>query len=342
MDVSAVIPVYNGAAYLADAIEAILAQSKPVAKIIVVDDCSTDNSRQIAERYLDKVLLLCNRENRGVQVARNTGIARAPTDWIALCDQDDIWSQHYIAKLSALIESEPGVDFIFCNFRTCRDGKLAETSKFEQAPAGYWDTAGRRVTSSGWVFDKSFAGQTFLWHPIFPSATSFSKRLTDKVGVFNTAFRGVRPEDGEFTLRCLYHSKVGVLPEPLVTIRRHDTNFSKDDLLTLIDEVKALQWIKENHEEARQYLAIIDSEIRRRRINAVHGAFAARRHDLVRQLSVEVLPDDRSMNLRIKSLIASLPDSVGLTLNTLLQSGSESARSMTVTARLKLRTRRTA
>jgi glycosyltransferase involved in cell wall biosynthesis len=326
--ISAVIPLYNGANYVAESIEAVLAQSKQAAEIIVVDDCSTDNSRQIVERYRDKVTLLSIDQNSGVQTARNLGITHARTDWVALCDQDDIWSAGYLARLSDLLESEPGIEFSFSNFRTLRHRKLIAGTKFDQAPEGYWEAAGRRVVSQGWVFDRSFAGLTFLWHPIFPSATAFTKRLIEKVGAFNPVMKGIRPEDGEFTLRCLYRAKVGVLPEPLVTIRRHEANFSSDGLLSLIDEVKALEWIKQNHEEARQYRAIIDSEIRRRRIAAVHGAFAARRHELMRALLTEVSPEDRSINMRIKALIASLPDSVGLVLNNILQGASEHARSL--------------
>lgn len=336
MEISAVLPLYNGSAYIAEAIEAVLAQSTPAAKVIVVDDCSTDDGRHVAEWYRDRVTVVSTARNSGVQVARNIGIAHAPTEWVALCDHDDIWAPEYLAKLSDLLDSEPGIEFAFCNFRTLRNAEPLEGTKFDQAPKGYWESAGRRVVPQGWVFDRSFAGQTFLWHPIFPSSTAISKRLIDMVGAFNPELRGIRPEDGEFTLRCLYHAKVGVLPEPLVTIRRHAANSTRSDLLTLIDEVKALEWIRQNHEEARQYLDILDGEIGRRRIVAVHGAFAAQRHDLVRELLAKVSPEDRTTNMQIKSWIASLPDSVGLVLNSILQHASGRARSLGVPTRPRL------
>jgi glycosyltransferase involved in cell wall biosynthesis len=327
MEISAVLPLYNGANHIAGTIEAVLAQSKQPAQIIVVDDCSTDGSRGIAEGYGERVTVISTGQNSGVQIARNLGIARARTDWVALCDHDDIWSPSYLASLSDLLHIEPSIEFAFSNFKTIRDGELLEATKFDQAPASYWQSAGRRIVSHGWIFEKSFAGQTFLWHPIFPSASSFSKRLVERVGAFDPAMKGIRPEDGEFTLRCLYHAKVGALPEPLVTIRRHETNSTCDALLTLIDEVKALTWIRKNHKEAQQYADIIGSEIRRRRITAVHGAFAARRHDLLRELFSDVSPDDKTMSLRIKFAVASLPGPIGLALNGILQRASEGARS---------------
>ena len=137
MEITTVLPVYNGAECIARTIEAVLAQSKPPGEIIVVDDCSTDDSRCIAERYGDKVTVLSIGRNSGVQIARNLGIAHARTDWVALCDHDNVWSQGYLARLSDLLDSEPGIEFAFCNFRTVRDGELLEGTKFDQAPEDY-------------------------------------------------------------------------------------------------------------------------------------------------------------------------------------------------------------
>ena len=92
------------------------AQSKPAAEVILVDDCSTDESRRIAESYHDKVTVLSTGKNSGVQIARNLGIAHARTDWVALCDQDDMWSPVYLEKLSELLDSEPGIEFACLRF----------------------------------------------------------------------------------------------------------------------------------------------------------------------------------------------------------------------------------
>ncbi|HEY6431297.1 MAG TPA: glycosyltransferase family 2 protein [Acetobacteraceae bacterium] len=326
MNIAAVIPCYNGANFIADAIEAILAQSEPASEVIVVDDCSQDDSRDIVANYSDRVILLSTEQNSGVQVARNIGIRHARADWIALCDHDDIWMPRYLANLSRLLCGEPGIEFVFCNFQRLQDKTLETVTKFDQAPQGYWELAGRRVIPEGWVFDRNFAGQTFLWHPIFPSAISFSKRLVAERGEFNPAMRGFRPEDGEFVLRCLYRAKVAAIPEPLVAIRRHEANSTGDDLLTLLDEIRLLRWIRENHPEARQYSDIIDREIRRRRITAVNGAFASRRHDLMRELLADIPRQDRSTSMRIKASIAWLPDRPGLFLNGMLQGTSGYAR----------------
>jgi hypothetical protein len=150
-----------------------------------------------------------------------------------------------------------------------------------------------------------------------------ARRLVEAAGGFDIGMRGLRPEDWEFTLRCLYRANAGALPDPLVTIRRHDANFSRDVVMITADEVVALQFFKQNHVEAAPFHAIIDQQIAKRRIQAVEGAFAQRNHALARKLLADVVSADRSTNLRIKGLCLALPDALGLPLNNLLQRLSE-------------------
>ncbi|HVL39342.1 MAG TPA: glycosyltransferase [Fimbriimonadaceae bacterium] len=85
--VSVVIPCYNGAATLAEAIESALAQTYSPLEVVVVDDGSTDESARIASRY-DSVLVV-QQSNGGLSAARNAGIARSSGEWILLLDADD-------------------------------------------------------------------------------------------------------------------------------------------------------------------------------------------------------------------------------------------------------------
>jgi glycosyltransferase involved in cell wall biosynthesis len=319
MSFSVVIPLYNAAAHVGATLDAVLAQTRPAREVIVVDDGSTDAGPAIVAGYGDRVTLLRQPQNRGVQAARNRGIGTATGDWIALCDADDLWAPDYLARQAALLASVPRLEFTFANFRRLVDGAPEGFTKFDQAPAGFWEDAGRRVLAEGWVFDRPIAGLTFVWHPIFPSATVLSRALVAAVGGFDPALRGLRPEDGEFTLRCLYRAAIGALPDPLVTIRRHDGNTTRDVVRTLVDEVTALQFVRAHHEAAQPYWPVIDAQIRRRRIAAAHGAFAQGDHALLRRLVADIAPADRGTALRAKAAVASLPPPLDAWTNAALQ-----------------------
>lgn len=315
---SVVIPLYNREHLIAATLDAVLAQTVRPAEVIVVDDASTDAGAAVVERYAPAVTLVRNGK-QGVQAARNAGIARAKTDWIALCDSDDLWEPTWIERLGALQREAPGLDFIFGNFRVFREGTRSERSKFDDAPSGFWERAGRRVLAQGWTLDGALAGETFLWHPIFPSAMAFKTSLLARAGGFDVGLAGRRNEDGEFTLRLLYHARVGAIPDPLVSIRKHESNVSGDQLRLLLDEVALLRFIRDTHEEARPYGAVIEREIVRRSVQAVDLAFAAREHAITRDVFATLPRPSRSPKLRAKRLVAGLPDPIALPLNALLQ-----------------------
>ena len=105
MKVSAIIPVYNGEPWLAEAITSIKGQTRPVDELIVVDDASTDNSAKIAGALGAEVIHLA--QNSGAGAARNAGLHRAVGDVIAWLDADDMWAPNHIEVLLSLMERHP-------------------------------------------------------------------------------------------------------------------------------------------------------------------------------------------------------------------------------------------
>jgi glycosyltransferase involved in cell wall biosynthesis len=317
VDFTVVMPTYNRGDLIAETLDAVLAQTLPAREVIVIDGGSTDNTQDVLARYAGRIVSKKIAE-RAVQPKRNLGIGLARTSWIALCDSDDIWLPTYLEKQAALIAAEPGISMSFGNFRILRDGAVEAGSKFDDAPTGYWEEVGVRRLPQGWVFDRSLAGASFRFHPMFPSAMVLSKELATTVGGFNSNIPP-RAEDGEFTLRCLYHAKTAALPEPLVYIRKHEANASRDLIPRLLDEVATLQHALDNHAEAQPYHGIIHDEIGIRTEMAFNAAFAATNHPLTMELFAKLPEAKRSMKARVKNAIAGMPDFLGKPLNASLQ-----------------------
>jgi glycosyltransferase involved in cell wall biosynthesis len=317
VEFTVVMPTYNRGDLIAETLDAVLAQTLAPHEIIVVDGGSTDNTQDVLARYAGRITSK-NITERTVQPKRNLGIGLARTAWIALCDSDDIWLPTYLEKQAALISAEPGIGMSFSNFQILRDGKVEAPTKFDDAPAGYWEEVGVRRLPQGWVFDRSLAAASLRFHPMFPSAIVLSKQLATTVGGFNSNIPP-RAEDGEFTLRCLYHAKVAALPEPLVQIRRHDANISRDLVPRLLDEIATLQHARDNHPEALAYHPIIDDQIGIRTKSAFHAAFAGKDHVLAATLFDKLPPEWRSLKARVKNLVARMPGFLGHPLNAILQ-----------------------
>ena len=98
--IAAVIPLYNGARYIEEALRSVLSQRLKPAEIIVINDGSTDDGPAIVERMAaDHPITLLHKENGGQSSARNLGIRHCSSDLIALLDQDDAWYPNHLEKL---------------------------------------------------------------------------------------------------------------------------------------------------------------------------------------------------------------------------------------------------
>ncbi len=113
MLVSVIIPMYNREKTIERAVESILKQTYPNFEIIIVDDCSKDNSVQVVEKIQDeRIKLIRSRENGGACVARNIGIQAAEGKVIAFQDSDDYWHEDKLQKSLECLQSKKA-DFVF-------------------------------------------------------------------------------------------------------------------------------------------------------------------------------------------------------------------------------------
>lgn len=107
--ISVVLCTYNGEAYLNKQLDSILGQTYPIDEIIIVDDCSTDATRNVLKQYQDEhgaIKLFFNDKNLGSNRSFKYAVSLANNDYMALCDQDDIWYPNKVEKqMNAIIDS---------------------------------------------------------------------------------------------------------------------------------------------------------------------------------------------------------------------------------------------
>src|ERR1039457_5279759 len=123
---SAVIPTYNRARFVGEAIDSILAQTRPVDEIIVVDDGSTDDTIERLKKYAPAIRCV-SQQNRGPSAARNRGIKEAHCDFVAFLDSDDLWIPRKIELQLDFFAQHPDIEFVFGNMVNFSQGTEKET-----------------------------------------------------------------------------------------------------------------------------------------------------------------------------------------------------------------------
>ena len=105
LTISTIIPTYNVAEHLSQAIASVLCQSRQPAEILIVDDCSTDQTLEVAHSFADsRIKILRTPRNSGSGPARNVGIRAATSDLVAMLDADDFWSSDHLQVVGGLLD----------------------------------------------------------------------------------------------------------------------------------------------------------------------------------------------------------------------------------------------
>jgi glycosyltransferase involved in cell wall biosynthesis len=123
---SVIVPLYNKENYVALTLESILAQTFTDFDVIVVDDCSTDNSLVVAKKFeSDKIRIVSHDTNKGLSASRNTGIRNAKSDFITFLDADDIWKPLFLEKMHEMIGLFPDAGIFGAGYEEYYSGNLA-------------------------------------------------------------------------------------------------------------------------------------------------------------------------------------------------------------------------
>jgi glycosyltransferase involved in cell wall biosynthesis len=185
--VSVVIPAYNCAQYIAQAIQSLLDQSFTNLEIIIVNDGSPDTpALEAALRPFESRILYLKQASKGPASARNTGIRRAQGKYVAFLDGDDYWAPEHLAMQIRMLEQEPGLELAYCDCVLIKDEK-AYTHAFRLQPQA------ARVSLESLLSEES---------AISTSSTVVSRAAIVSAGLFDESF--VRCEDFDMWLRLAY------------------------------------------------------------------------------------------------------------------------------------------
>lgn len=125
--VSIITPTWNCERFISETIESVLAQTYPNWEMIIVDDCSTDDTRLIVERFAKndkRIKYICLERNSGAAVARDTALKLARGRWIAFLDSDDLWSPKKL-ELQINFMVENGFSFSYHNYSEIDENGLS-------------------------------------------------------------------------------------------------------------------------------------------------------------------------------------------------------------------------
>lgn len=217
--VSIIIPVYNCEAYLRETVDSVLAQDFKDFELIVVDDGSTDSSRDIVRSYSDPRIRLIELSNSRVCVARNTGLRESRGEFVAMLDHDDFWFPNKLSSQIALMRDDPGIGLAFTiDTRWVRDdsGQFPQPGQF----AHLSHPGGIDPTYTGWVYHK-----LLLECFVLTSDALIRREVYDRVGAFDESLP--YSEDWDLFLRISREYRFARLNQVGTLYRQHPTQGSK-------------------------------------------------------------------------------------------------------------------
>jgi glycosyltransferase involved in cell wall biosynthesis len=223
IDVSVIIPAHNAALFICDAVDSALQQTGVTLEVIVVDNCSTDRTRQIVEHKYHSSVQVVHESRLGIGHARNAGIRLAAGEYIALLDSDDIWLPGKLRRQISELTSRPETGLVFCHGHEFRDPNLTsqQCTQFTCRPEPY----------------------AFL----IPSALLAARTTFLEVGDFPDV------PVGEFIAWYGWAQSLGlqtfVIPEILVRRRVHARNTSRG-VNVATGYVQAAKWLMDRRRQA--------------------------------------------------------------------------------------------
>lgn len=214
-DVDVVIPLFNGVAFVAEAIGSVLRGSVLPRRIVVVDDGSTDNGgevvRALAQQHPEVKIQCFRQQNAGPNAARQHGLKQGDARYVAFLDADDRWAPNKLAQQLALLERS-NIALVYCGYHEI-DAHGADRTEAKVVAPVLRGNVFRQL-----LLENRISGSS--------SAVLIRRCVLDEVGPFDTDLHG--SEDWDMWLRIAEKHCIDAVPQDLVAIRRHGSSAQAD------------------------------------------------------------------------------------------------------------------
>jgi len=198
--VSVIIPTFNRGYIVTEAIESVLSQSYKDFEIIVVDDGSTDNTREVLDPYRDRIRYFYQ-ENKGVAGARNKGIEASRGEFIAFLDSDDIWLPEKLGRQVDYLNTHTDIGMVYSRYWR----EYEDTGKRKLRPK-------KKYLKDGYIYT-----QVLFRYLIWIGTVMLRRSCFEIVGRFDVSLASA--EDKDMLLRVARHYRVGLIEAPLAIHR---------------------------------------------------------------------------------------------------------------------------
>lgn len=230
--VSVIIPSYNHAAFIAEAVNSVLSQSEADLELIVVDDGSTDESLDVLAGFSDPRLRVFSQSNQGAHAAINRGLREARSKYLAILNSDDAYHPARLEKALRVLEAQPQIGLLGTyieivdaegkslgikhGYKDCHPWPLEQPERSFRATE---NLQAALLTENYWATTSNFV---------------FSRLWFERVG----EFRPLRyAHDWDFALRMAQVAQLELLAEPLVRYRVHPRNTIRENIAAMIFEI---------------------------------------------------------------------------------------------------------
>ncbi len=247
--VSVIITTYNYGQFIQEAIESILDQTYKNFEIIVIDDGSTDNTKEVLKPYLNRIKYIYQ-ENSHIPKARNTGILISKGEYLAFLDADDLWEKEKLKIQVEFLDAHPQIDMVFSDACVINQKGVISTS-FLNNKKLLRKIPFQTVSVDNKIFTRSIFEDMVREIFILVTSVLVKRKVLIQAGMFDEACsRGL--EGIDMWLRVINGCNVGFTDKVLSTYRIHGANTSADPQRWRLAYIKLYKKILSNYSDLKR------------------------------------------------------------------------------------------